>query len=126
MAGLNILTYLTAYLDASGRNGGKPPAGPELERFFPWNLTPADQDARSQPPRPGCTPSPARHHDIAAPDDDHAANPHARNPTRLPSTYRSAQCAPGFMRVASGCVRRDGTIGRTACRCRLMHSCACM
>ena len=53
MAGLNVLTYLTAYLDASGRNGGKPLAGPELERFFPWNLTPADQDAWSQPPRPG-------------------------------------------------------------------------
>jgi len=53
MAGLNVLTYLTAYLDASGRNGGKPLAGLELERYFPWNLTPAGKDAWSQPPRPG-------------------------------------------------------------------------
>ena len=53
MAGLNVLTYLAAYLDACGRNSGKPPAGPELERFFPWNLAPADRQAWSQPPRPG-------------------------------------------------------------------------
>lgn len=39
MAGLNVLTYLTAYLDACGRNGGKPPDGPDLERFLPWNTT---------------------------------------------------------------------------------------
>lgn len=30
MAGLNVLTYLTAYLDACGRNNAKPPAGPDL------------------------------------------------------------------------------------------------
>jgi hypothetical protein len=35
MAGLNPLTYLTAYLDECGRNGGKPPSGPALERFLP-------------------------------------------------------------------------------------------
>jgi len=35
MAGLNILTWLTAYLDECGRNGGKPLAGPDLERFLP-------------------------------------------------------------------------------------------
>ena len=28
MAGLNVLTYLTAYLDDCGRNGGKPLSGP--------------------------------------------------------------------------------------------------
>ena len=28
MAGLNVLAYLIAYLDACGRNGGKPLAGP--------------------------------------------------------------------------------------------------
>jgi len=53
MAALNVLTYLTAYLDACGRNGGKPPAGPDLERFLPWNATPADLHAWAQPPPPG-------------------------------------------------------------------------
>ena len=28
---------LAAYLDACGRNGGKPLGGPDLERFLPWN-----------------------------------------------------------------------------------------
>jgi transposase len=32
MAGLNVLTYLTAYLDACGRNGGKPPKTPSWTR----------------------------------------------------------------------------------------------
>jgi len=49
MAGLNPLTYLTAYLDAWGRNAGKPLAGPDLERFVPWNATPADLRARVTP-----------------------------------------------------------------------------
>src|SRR6266571_3014995 len=40
MAGLNVLTYLTAYLDACGRNNGKPLSGPRLERFLPWNADP--------------------------------------------------------------------------------------
>ena len=31
MAGLNVLTYLTAYLDACGRNGGKPLGRPPTE-----------------------------------------------------------------------------------------------
>jgi hypothetical protein len=42
MAGLNVLTYLTAYLDARGRNGGKPLSGSGLERFLPWNAVAAD------------------------------------------------------------------------------------
>jgi transposase len=50
MAGLNVLTYLTAYLDACGRNGAKPLTGTELERFLPWNATPADLRAWAQPP----------------------------------------------------------------------------
>jgi transposase len=50
MAGLNVLTYLTAYLDACGRNGAKPLTGTELERFLPWNATPADLHAWAQPP----------------------------------------------------------------------------
>ncbi len=53
MAGLNVTTYLTAYLDAWGRNSGKPPSGTDLERFLPWNAGPASKEAWSQPPRPG-------------------------------------------------------------------------
>ena len=53
MAGLNVLTYLTAYLDECGRNGGKPLAGPALDRFLPWNASPEDLRAWAQPPPPG-------------------------------------------------------------------------
>ena len=52
MAGLNIITYLTAYLDECGRNGGKPPAGQDLERFLPWNASPEDLRTWAQPPPP--------------------------------------------------------------------------
>jgi transposase len=53
MAGLNVIAYLTAYLDECGRNHGKPPAGPDLERFLPWHASPADLRAWAQPPAPG-------------------------------------------------------------------------
>jgi transposase len=53
MASLNPITYLTAYLDACGRTGGKPPTGPDLERFQPWTATREDLQAWAQPPRPG-------------------------------------------------------------------------
>ena len=53
MAGLNVLTYLTAYLDACGRNSGKPLSGSGLERFLPWKAAPADLKAWAQPPAPG-------------------------------------------------------------------------
>jgi len=53
MAGLNVITYLTAYLDACGRTGGKPLAGPDLEQFLPWTATREDLHAWAQPPRPG-------------------------------------------------------------------------
>ena len=53
MSGLNPITYLTAYLDACGRTGGKPPVGPDLERFLPWTATPDDLNAWAQPPGPG-------------------------------------------------------------------------
>ena len=53
MASLNPLTYLTAYLDDCGRNSGKPLSGPGLERFLPWNASPEDLHAWTQPPRPG-------------------------------------------------------------------------
>ena len=42
MAGLNLLTWLAAYLDECGRTGGKPLASPDLDRFLPWNASPGD------------------------------------------------------------------------------------
>jgi transposase len=53
MAGLNVLSYLTAYLDACGRNNGKPLSGSDLDGFLPWNAAPADLRAWAQPPPPG-------------------------------------------------------------------------
>jgi transposase len=53
MAGLNVLTYLIAYLDACGRNGGKPLAGSGLDRFLPWKASPEDWHACAKPPLPG-------------------------------------------------------------------------
>jgi transposase len=53
MAGLNILTYLTAYLDECGRNGSKPLTGPALQRFLPWNASPEHLRAWAQPPPAG-------------------------------------------------------------------------
>ncbi|MCA1704787.1 MAG: transposase [Actinobacteria bacterium] len=53
MASLNVLTYLTAYLDACGRNHAKPLTGPDLERFLPWNAAPDDLHTWAQPPPPG-------------------------------------------------------------------------
>jgi transposase len=54
LAGLNVLTWLTAYLDACGRNSGKPLSGADLERFLPWNATPEDLRTWAQPPpQPG-------------------------------------------------------------------------
>jgi hypothetical protein len=53
MAGLNVLTYLTAYLDACARNNSKPVAGLELQRFLPWNASPDDLRTWAQPPPTG-------------------------------------------------------------------------
>ncbi|MGH3273404.1 MAG: IS66 family transposase [Streptosporangiaceae bacterium] len=53
LAGLSVITYLTAYLDACGRNHGKPLHGPGLDRFLPWKATPADLQAWAKPPPPG-------------------------------------------------------------------------
>jgi len=53
MAGLNIVTYLTAYLDECGRNGGKPLAGPALERFLPWTASPEYLQTWAKPPPAG-------------------------------------------------------------------------
>jgi transposase len=65
MAGLSVLTYLTAYLDACGRNGGKPLCGSGLERFLPWNAVPADLRAAAQPPLAD-TGTGRAHHGVAA------------------------------------------------------------
>lgn len=56
MAGLNLLSYLAAYLDECGRHGGKPLSGPALERFFPWNASPEDLRTWAQPPPAPATP----------------------------------------------------------------------
>jgi transposase len=53
IAGLNIITYLGAYLDECGRNGRKALTGPALERFLPWNANPEDLATWAQPPPPG-------------------------------------------------------------------------
>ena len=53
MAGLNVLTYLAAYLGECGRNSGKPLSGPALERFLPWNSSPEDLRTWAQPPPDG-------------------------------------------------------------------------
>jgi transposase len=53
MAGLNVLTWLTAYFDACGHNGSKPLAGQALERFLPWNASPEDLRTWAQPPPAG-------------------------------------------------------------------------
>ncbi|MGH8921267.1 MAG: IS66 family transposase, partial [Actinomycetes bacterium] len=41
-AGLNPLTYHTAYLDACARTGGSAPTGTALTRFLPWTANPDD------------------------------------------------------------------------------------
>ena len=53
MAGLNVLTYLTAYLDACGHHGSKPLTGPDLQRFLPWTASPAALHTWAQPPPTG-------------------------------------------------------------------------
>ena len=55
LAGLNPVTYLTAYFDACGRNHGRPLSCDDLDRFLPWKASPEDLRAWSLPP-PGDTP----------------------------------------------------------------------
>ena len=50
LAGLNIITYLTAYFDECGRNGGKPLAGEALDPFLPWKASPEELRLWAQPP----------------------------------------------------------------------------
>jgi hypothetical protein len=47
LAGLNVRTWLTAYLTACAENGGRVPAF--FEQLLPWNLTPEQQEAFRQP-----------------------------------------------------------------------------
>ena len=56
MAGLNIITYLTAYLGECGRQGGKPLSGEALSRFLPWNASPEDLRTWTHPPPNSKTP----------------------------------------------------------------------
>jgi transposase len=56
LAGLNPVSYLTAYLDECGRHGGKPLSGEALARFLPWNASPEDLRTWAQPPPNGKTP----------------------------------------------------------------------
>jgi hypothetical protein len=53
MAGLNTLTWLTAYLDECGRHGGKPLTGKALERFLPWTASQEDLRTWAHPPPSG-------------------------------------------------------------------------
>jgi transposase len=48
-AGASPLAYLTAYLQACAANGGRPPTGQALQRFLPWQATPADLQAWRAP-----------------------------------------------------------------------------
>ena len=52
MAGLNVLTYLTAYLDACGRNGGKPLSGPAWNDSCPGTPCPPTCAPGHNRPRP--------------------------------------------------------------------------
>ena len=51
-AGLNPLTYLSAYLDACAQAGGKALQGQALARFFPWAPGDTDLAAWRQGPHP--------------------------------------------------------------------------
>jgi transposase len=52
--GLDIGRWLTAYLSACAKAGGKPP--PEPQRYLPWNMSPQEREGLG-PPKP--KPSPA-------------------------------------------------------------------
>ena len=45
--GLDVHTWLTAYLAACEANGGQSP--PDFERFLPWNMTPDELRRYKQP-----------------------------------------------------------------------------
>ena len=57
--GLDIGRWLTAYLTACAKAGGKPP--PEPERYLPWNMSPEEREGLGplKPKPPPATPSPS-------------------------------------------------------------------
>jgi len=57
-AGLNPLTYLTAYLDECARAGATAPTGHALTRFLPWTASTDDLAAWTHDPRPTPEPQP--------------------------------------------------------------------
>ena len=91
MARLNVLTYLTAYLDACDRNSGKPLAGPELDRFLPGKPAPkTGTRGRSRLRPPDATPAVTT---AASPPAASRRRPSACLPTGLPNTYvKSRHC----------------------------------
>lgn len=58
LAGLNPITYLTAYLNACGAAGGTPLTPTDLERFLPWTANSEDLATWTSPPRHDHTPTP--------------------------------------------------------------------
>ncbi|MGH3815731.1 MAG: IS66 family transposase [Pseudonocardiaceae bacterium] len=56
-AGLNPLTYLTAYLDDCARAGSTTPTGEALTRFLPWALSAKDRTAWAHDPQPDPDPT---------------------------------------------------------------------
>src|SRR5260370_9099254 len=56
LAGLNPVTYLTAYLDEFGRYGGKPLSGEALARSLPSTASPDALRPCAQPPPHSKTP----------------------------------------------------------------------
>ena len=105
MAGLNVLTYLTAYLDACGRNGGKPLSGRTWNGSCRGTLPPPTWAPRRNRPRPA---DPARyHHGVTVTKRSRRLS--ACPLTRLPNTH--AFRADGARR--HGCAfGKDPLLGR--------------
>ena len=97
MAGLNVLTWLTAYLDECGRNGGKPLTGPALERFLPWSANPDDLHTWTKPP-PATRLNPPRGNHRRRPHEPATpaiAMPAHRTSEYLPSSFSAALAEHG-------------------------------
>ena len=99
MAGLNILTYLTAYLDECGRNGGKLLTRATLQRFLPWNASPEDLRIWAQPPPDRINPREQRPHRRG--HREPPRRPSACPLTGLPNTYRAAAKTPKICWVSA-------------------------
>jgi transposase len=64
--GREPLGYLTDYLDACAAAGGRPPEGPDLERFFVWLDRPRGEDTAGHHDDPGETARPGPESDTGA------------------------------------------------------------